>query len=135
MTDQAKTIFAENVLATLATVNVDGSPWSTPVHVATDGQYVYWFSKESTVHSQNIARDARVSLTLFSPDESRGPKGVYLNGVVEQLGKDSEQIAHDVMSERLGGFPPAFAAAKAYRLAAGAYSDEKSTGNCWYFYS
>ncbi len=135
MTDQAKTIFAENVLANLATVNADGSPWSTPVHVATDGQYVYWFSKESTMHSQNIARDARVSLTLFSPDESRGPKGVYLSGIAELLGEDGEQGARGVMSERLGGFPPAFTTAKAYRLPVGTYSDEKSTGNCWYFYS
>ena len=132
---QANELFAENVLATLATVNADGSPWGTPVHVATGGEYVYWFSKESTVHSQNIARDPRVSLTLFSPDESRGPKGVYVNGQVELLSGDSEQTAREIIGTRLGGFPPAFAAAKAYRLPIGVYNAEKSTGNCWYFYS
>ena len=132
---QANELFAENVLATLATVNADGSPWGTPVHVATGGEYVYWFSKESTVHSQNIARDPRVSLTLFSPDESRGPKGVYVNGQVELLRADSEQAAREIIGTRLGGFPPAFAAAKAYRLPIGVYNAEKSTGNCWYFYS
>ena len=132
---QANELFAENVLATLATVNADGSPWGTPVHVATGGEYVYWFSKESTVHSQNIARDPRVSLTLFSPDESRGPKGVYVNGQVELLRGDSEQAAREIIGMRLGSFPPAFAAAKAYRLPIGVYNAEKSTGNCWYFYS
>ena len=135
MTDQANALFAENVLATLATINSDGSPWSTPVHVATNGEYVYWFSKELAIHSQNIARDSRVSLTLFSPDESRGPKGVYLNGAAEQLGGDDERIARDVIGKRLGGFPPAFATARAYRLAIGVCNVEKSTGNCWYFYS
>ena len=132
---QVNELFAENILATLATVNADGTPWGTPLHVATDGQYVYWFSKESTVHSQNITRNPRVSLTLFSPDESRGPKGVYVNGQVELLRADSEQAAREIIGTRLGGFPPAFAAAKAYRLPIGVYNAEKSTGNCWYFYS
>ena len=133
--NQVNELFAENILATLATVNADGTPWSTPLHVASDGEYIYWFSKESTVHSQNIARDPRVSLTLFSPDESRGPKGVYVNGQVELLSGDSEQAAREMIGKRLGGFPPAFAAAKAYRLPIGVYNAEKSTGNCWYFYS
>ena len=133
--NQVNELFAENILATLATVNADGTPWSTPLHVASDGKYVYWFSKESTVHSQNIARNPRVSLTLFSPDESRGPKGVYVNGQVELLRADSEQAAREIIGMRLGGFPPAFAAAKAYRLPIGVYNAEKSTGNCWYFYS
>ena len=133
--NQVNELFAENILATLATVNADGTPWSTPLHVASDGEYIYWFSKESTVHSQNIARDPRVSLTLFSPDESRGPKGVYVNGQVELLRGDSEQAAREIIGMRLGSFPPAFAAAKAYRLPIGVYNAEKSTGNCWYFYS
>ena len=133
--NQVNELFAENILATLATVNADGTPWSTPLHVASDGEYVYWFSKESTVHSQNITRDPRVSLTLFSPDESRGPKGVYVNGQVELLRADSEQAAREIIGMRLGGFPPAFAAPKAYRLPIGVYNAEKSTGNCWYFYS
>ena len=133
--NQVNELFAENILATLATVNADGTPWSTPLHVASDGEYIYWFSKESTVHSQNIARDPRVSLTLFSPDESHGPKGVYVNGQVELLSGDSEQTAREIIGTRLGGFPPAFAAAKAYRLPIGVYNAEKSTGNCWYFYS
>ena len=133
--NQVNELFAVTILATLATVNADGTPWSTPLHVASDGEYVYWFSKESTVHSQNITRDPRVSLTLFSPDESRGPKGVYVNGQVELLRADSEQAAREIIGTRLGGFPPAFAAAKAYRLPIGVYNAEKSTGNCWYFYS
>ena len=133
--NQVNELFAENILATLATVNADGTPWSTPLHVASDGEYVYWFSKVSTVHSQNITRNPRVSLTLFSPDESHGPKGVYVNGQVELLRADSEQAAREIIGTRLGGFPPAFAAAKAYRLPIGVYNAEKSTGNCWYFYS
>lgn len=57
MTDHVRLLFEENILGTLATVNDDGSPWSTPLHIVTDGEAVYWFSKETAVHSQNITRD------------------------------------------------------------------------------
>ena len=135
MTEQAKSIFDDNVLGVLATVNEDGSPWSTPLHVVTDGTAVYWFSKDTTMHSQNIARDGRVSLALFSPDESKGPKGVYINGRAEKLTGDDDKRAREVFIARVGSLPPVFATASAYRLLLGTYSDEKSTGNCWYFYS
>lgn len=135
MTDQAQAVFDENVLAVLATVNSDGSPWATPVHVATDGTAVYWFSKETTIHSQNIERDQRVSLALFSPDESKGPKGVYVNGRVEKLTGQQDATAREVFTARIGTLPPVFATATAYRLLIGSYNAEKSTGNCWYFYS
>ena len=135
MTEDVQAIFDDTLIGSIATVNEDGSPWVSPVHIVTDGEAVYWFSKETVQHSLNVARDPRVSLTLFSPDESRGPKGVYVNGQVELLRADSEQAAREIIGTRLGGFPPAFAAAKAYRLPIGVYNAEKSTGNCWYFYS
>lgn len=135
MTDQAQAIFNENVLGVIATVNQDGSPWATPVHVVADKEYVYWFSHQTTVHSQNLARDARVSLSLFSPDESKGPKGVYINGRAETLADEQADVAREVFTNRIGTLPPVFATASAYRLPLGTFSDEKSTGNCWYFYS
>ena len=116
-------------------LRADGTPRATPLHFLLTETELVWLSYETAVHSQNIARDARVSLTLFSPDESRGPKGVYVNGQVELLRDDSEETAREIIGRRLGGFPPAFAAAKAYRLPIGVYNAEKSTGNCWYFYS
>ena len=135
MTDQAQAIFDESVLGTLATVNQDGSPWATPVHVATDGEAVYWFSHETTVHSRNIERDQRVSLALFSPDESRGPKGVYINGRAEKLDQPRADRAREVFTARIGTLPPIFQTAQAYRLPVGELNAEKSTGKCWYFYS
>ena len=135
MTEQAELVFDENVIGTIATVNEDGSPWSSPLHMVTDGEYVYWFSKETTTHSQNIARDNRVSISLVSSDMSKGPKGVYVNGRAEVLSGDDDIRARRVAIKRLGSLPPVFDTAAAYRLSLGRYSDEKSTGNCWYFYS
>ena len=135
MTEQAELVFDENVIGTIATVNEDGSPWSSPLHMVTDGEYVYWFSKETTTHSQNIARDNRVSISLVSSDMSKGPKGVYVNGRAEVLSGDDDIRARRVAIKRLGSLPPVFDTAAANRLSLGRYSDEKSTGNCWYFYS
>ncbi len=135
MTDQAQLVFDENVLGTVATINEDGSPWASPLHVVTDGEYIYWFSKETTMHSQNLVRESRVSLAVFSPDESKGPKGVYVNGRAEKLTGDDDARARDVATKRLGSLPPVFDVAAAYRLPLGTYNEQKSTGNCWYFYS
>ena len=135
MTDQAQSVFDENVIGTVATVNEDGSPWVSPLHMVTDGEYIYWFSKETTIHSQNIARDGRVSLSLTSSDMSKGPKGVYVNGVAEKLSGDDDAGARAVAAKRLGSLPPVFDVASAYRLPLGTYDEQKSTGNCWYFYS
>ena len=135
MNEQAKAVFDESVIAVLATVNEDGSPWATPVHLVADDVNVYWFSKDSTIHSQNIMRDERVSLSLFSLDESKGPKGVYVNGRAEKLGDDERSIASDLFRKRLTVLPPIFDIASAYRLPLGRFDEQKSTGNCWYFYS
>jgi hypothetical protein len=87
------------------------------------------------VHSENIARDPRVSLSLFSPDESEGLQGVYLRGSAEIVDAADRARVIDVYTTRAGHFPPPFAEWTAYRLEVGALDEQKSTGNCWYFYS
>lgn len=135
MTDEARAILAENILGTLATVNDDGSAWATPLHVVYDDAAVYWFSTEDKQHSCNIARDPRVSLAVFSRDESKGPKGVYINGMVETLEGAARDIAKQLVVDRIGAFPAHFEQATAYRLPIGKFNSSKSTGNCWYFYT
>lgn len=135
MTEQAQKIFDENVLGMIATVNEDGTPWISPLHMVTDGNYVYWFSQEEATHSQNIVRDGQISLSLFSPDTSKGPTGVYINGRAERLTGEGDQLARTVAAQRLGSLPSVFDTASAYRVPVGTLDDQKSTGNCWYFYS
>lgn len=135
MSEEAKQLFNENILATLATINEDGSPWSTPLHVIADDSAVYWFSKEAATHSKNIVREPRVSISLFSPDESQGPKGIYVNGVAEQLDDGGRATAYALFEQRLGSVPAVFETARAYRLPIGVLDPSKSSKNCWYFYT
>jgi len=135
MTDEARAILDENILGTLATVNSDGSAWATPLHVIYDETALYWFSNADKQHSLNIGNDPRVSLAIFSQDESRGPKGVYFNGSVEALADEDIESVRQRMRDRTGVFPSAFENATAYRLQIGKLNSSKSAGNCWYFYS
>ena len=135
MNEEARVILNENILGTIATINEDGSPWGSPVHIFSDEMAVYWFSYEDKVHSINIERDPRVSLTLFSPDESRGPKGIYVNSIVTKLDDESTTAAKQLMVAKIGKIPTYFEKATGYRLLIGELNSGKSTGNCWYFYS
>lgn len=128
-------ILAENLVGSIATINDDGSPWVTPVHIFSDEKAVYWFSLEDKQHSRNIERDARVSLTLFSPDASRGPKGVYVNGTAEKLDETATAEAKQLMTAKIGTVLPVFETATGYRLPLGELDTDKSVGNCWYFYT
>lgn len=135
MNKKVKMVLDENVLGVIATVNDDGSPWATPLHILANDKYVYWFSHESCIHSKNIKRDSRVSISIFSPDESEGVKGVYLRGKAEQMTDTERSQAIALFKQRFGALPPVFGNVPAYRASIGTLDEQKSTGNCWYFYS
>ena len=135
MNENINKILNENLIGSLATVNEDGSPWITPLHLVADENGIYWFSGETAQHSTNIARDSRVSVALPGLDTSNGLEGVYLNGSAQLLGEDDRQKAANLFKDRLGSLPPAFQEYSAYFMPFGTLNGEKSTGNCWYFYN
>lgn len=127
----AQQVFNEVVVGVLATINDDGSPRATPVHLVTDGKAVYWFSSEETVHSQNIEQEPKVSVTLFTSSKS----AVYVSGTSAKVVGAERTAAAALLVDRLGAFPPHFARVSAYKLPIGKLDTKKSGGNCWYFYS
>ena len=129
----ARTIINENLIGAVATINADGSPWVTPLHIFADDENVYWFSTLERQHSGNIKNDGRASLALYDADTTGGLKGVYISGHAEM--SDDYDYVHELAVKKLGLFPKAFEGAAAYKLPIGALDEEKSTGNCWYFYS
>lgn len=135
MEEGARAILNENILGTIATLNEDGSPWSSPVHVFSDEEAVYWFSHETAQHSQNVERNPLVSLTLFSPDTSKGPKAVYINGEVTKLDVDQTTESKKLIEAKFGVIPGFYEKATGYRVKIGTLNRGKSYGNCWYFYT
>lgn len=137
MTEKAEAILERNYIGTLASVDEDGSPRSTPVHMAFDGRYIYWLSTPDKIHSKNIARDPRVHLSVFSPDTTQGLQGVYVKGEAEALPESEQQWIYRRVRTHVGGdkMPGSLKTSSPYRLPIGTLDEQKSTGNCWYFYS
>jgi len=63
-------IIRSNQYMTMATTSKTGQPWITPLYFASVGaRRFYWYSPKKTKHSQNIAQNPRVAITLFDSRE------------------------------------------------------------------
>ena len=131
--ENIKTILAENIVGTLATIDADGSPWATALHIFTDDEALYWFSADTHQHSQNIDRDGRVSVALFSKED--GSKGAYISGVATKLNEAETTKAQQIVIDLFGKIPPVFENTSGYRLPLGENNSSKSSENRWYFYT
>ena len=98
--EDIKKILEANLVGTVATVNGDGSPWATPVHVFADDTALYWFSKDTQQHSVNIERETRVSLALWARVE--GTLGAYISGSVAKLSAEETTKALDIVVATIG---------------------------------
>jgi uncharacterized protein YhbP (UPF0306 family) len=69
MTDinaHARTVLDETTYAVLATADLDGTPWATPVWFAHDDlDCFYWLSWPGSRHSQLIDQRPEVAVTVF----------------------------------------------------------------------
>ncbi|WP_187369076.1 pyridoxamine 5'-phosphate oxidase family protein [Baekduia soli] len=65
---------------TLATADGDGLPWASPVWFAVgDDRALFWVSRPTSVHSQNIAARADVSIVVFDTNARVGEaQAVYM---------------------------------------------------------
>lgn len=77
---------------TVSTVDQDGKPWAAPVwYVSDENDTIYWWSPTTSQHSENIAKNSNVYLTIF---DSSAPEG-------EGLGLYIRAEAHEVSEEDL----------------------------------
>ena len=91
MNDIIATLIAAVPFASLATVGPNGQPLSTIVTTTYRDGCVYWFSPSTTDHSQNIARDNRVSIVVF--DQTHQQKDVvYVESVATIVDKTDAQF-------------------------------------------
>lgn len=95
LVDQAKKIIEENLYATIATSSKNGEPWASPVYVAYNPSYIfYWGSGKNAKHSQNIRENNRVTLIIFDSQASFGKgRGVYIEAKAYELTDPDEILA------------------------------------------
>jgi len=131
--ENIKSILADNLIGTVATLNEDGSPWATPIHIFADDAAVYWFSNDQRQHSRNIENDPRVSVALWSRQD--GTKGAYISGTATKLNADETAKALDIVVETVGAIPPVFENTSGYRLEIGQIDTGRTSEKRWYFYT
>lgn len=108
-TEMAKSILSDICYATLATATKTGIPWCSPVYVAFDSDFhFYWLSPLQARHSQNIGENSQVAFVVYnSTAPERTGKGVYIQATAYEL-TDKDEIAYGLQRifERAGDNPP-----------------------------
>lgn len=98
----AHALVADNAYLTLATADVDGAPWASPVwFAARDLDLFIWASKPVARHSRNIAANPRVSLVVF--DSRRAPgegSALYVEAIAEPVGEEDFEEARALYNAR-----------------------------------
>lgn len=75
----------------IATVRADGWPQATTVSFVNDGQSIYFGTWAKSQKAANIARDARVSITVNAPyKEWNGIRGLSLAGHARRVSDGAE---------------------------------------------
>jgi PPOX class probable F420-dependent enzyme len=69
LSEKSRELIARPVLASLATLNPDGSPQITPLWVDLDGDDVVFNTAQGRKKARNLERDARVAVTVIDPDD------------------------------------------------------------------
>jgi PPOX class probable F420-dependent enzyme len=69
LSENARNLIGRPVLATLATLNPDGSPQATPLWIDLDGDDVLFNTARHRRKARNLNRDGRVAVTVIDPDE------------------------------------------------------------------
>jgi PPOX class probable F420-dependent enzyme len=91
--------------ATVATLNRDGGPQTSVVWIGRDGDTVLFSTLGGRIKARNLARDPRISVTVF--DVANPYRSVDIRGTAE-LEQDPEKSLPRTLSHKyLGEDPPA----------------------------
>jgi uncharacterized protein YhbP (UPF0306 family) len=88
-------LLSEETTLSLATSGEDGQACVAPLFYIADNELsLYWFSSESSQHSQNLTRRPRVAATVYrSVDSWKKICGVQLRGAVSKVTEPERRAA------------------------------------------
>src|SRR6266581_4441136 len=95
-------IIDANRYLVLATADVTGRPWSSPLHFAhIDFVEFFWVSSPDVTHSRNVAVRPEVGIVVFNSQVAIGAgQGVYMSAVAELLEGGDTSGGIDAFSRR-----------------------------------
>ena len=91
-------------VATVATLNPDGGPQTTVVWIVRDGDVVLFSTTAGRQKARNLARDSRVSLTVFDAENSY--QSVDIRGTAELIEDRDKSLLRPLWQKYLGQGPP-----------------------------
>ena len=101
LSEKARALIARPVLASLATLNPDGSPQITPLWVDLDGDDVVFNTAQSRKKARNLERDGRVAVTVIDPDDPYNV--VAFQGTVTDVTTDGADAHIDALAKKYLG--------------------------------
>jgi PPOX class probable F420-dependent enzyme len=102
LSETTKALFDANTYPIVATLNADGSPQTSVVWARTDGDTVIFSTTRGRVKERNIARDPRVSVTVF--DLENPYRYVEVRGTAEVVDEGGRELI-DELSQAYHGKP------------------------------
>jgi PPOX class probable F420-dependent enzyme len=101
LSEKARALISRPVLASLATLNPDGSPQITPLWVGLDGDDVMFNTAQGRKKARNLERDARVAVTVIDPDDQYNV--VALQGTVIDVTTNGADADIDALAKKYLG--------------------------------
>lgn len=102
LSQEQVTLLQEPHLAQLVTLMPDGSPQISPVWVDTDGTDVLINTALGRLKSNNMAKDARVAVSVYDPENSY-TRVVNIRGRVTSISEEGADAHIDSMAKKYMG--------------------------------
>jgi PPOX class probable F420-dependent enzyme len=103
--EQVKELLDERSFAVLATLNPDGTPQTSVIWAARDGDTLIFTTHDYRQKARNLRRDPRASVTVFAADNPY--RTVNIRGTVELVDDPDRSLSVTLTRRYLGQDPPA----------------------------
>jgi PPOX class probable F420-dependent enzyme len=103
--DRVKELLDGRSFAVLATLNPDGTPQTSVIWVARDGDALIFTTHDRRRKARNLRRDPRASVTVFPPDDPY--RTANIRGTVELIDNPDRTLSVTLTRRNLGQDPPA----------------------------
>jgi PPOX class probable F420-dependent enzyme len=102
--DRVKGLLDGRPFAVLATLNPDGTPQTSVIWVARDGDVLVFSTHDQRLKARNLIRDPRASVTVFAADDPY--RTADIRGTVELVADPDRRLSVELTRRYLDQDPP-----------------------------